>query len=145
MYNLHIHTYLDTGAIYIYKYDMTVYCHPVLWCITIIHRLEILGHFLQWYFHKNTLPETNSWHLKMDGWNTIVSFWDGLFSGAFAVSLGEGNYSVICLRFLLHSARTHLSWNMCPRLRLISGYKISLVFYHGRSTYPPIKTYPPQK
>ena len=21
-------------------------------------------------------------HLKMDGWNTIVSFWDGLFSGA---------------------------------------------------------------
>ena len=29
-----------------------------------------------------TLPETNSSHLKMDGWNTIVSFWDGLFSGA---------------------------------------------------------------
>ena len=21
-------------------------------------------------------------HLKMDDWNTIVSFWDGLFSGA---------------------------------------------------------------
>ena len=29
-----------------------------------------------------TLPETNSSHLKMDGWNTIVSFWDGPFSGA---------------------------------------------------------------
>ena len=29
-----------------------------------------------------TLPETNSSHLKMDGWNTILSFWDGLFSGA---------------------------------------------------------------
>ncbi len=29
-----------------------------------------------------TLPETNSSHLKMDGWNTIVSFWNGLFSGA---------------------------------------------------------------
>ena len=25
-----------------------------------------------------TLPETNSSHLKMDGWNTIVFFWDGL-------------------------------------------------------------------
>ena len=36
-----------------------------------------------------TLPETNSSHLKMDGWNTIVSFWDCLFSGAFAVSFRE--------------------------------------------------------
>ena len=26
----------------------------------------------------------------MDGWNTIVSYWDGLFSGAFAVSFREG-------------------------------------------------------
>ena len=32
----------------------------------------------------NTLPETNSSHLKMDGW--IVSFWDGLFLGAMLVS-----------------------------------------------------------
>ena len=31
----------------------------------------------------NTLPETNSSHMKMDGWSC---FWDGLFSGAFAVS-----------------------------------------------------------
>ena len=33
---------------------------------------------------KFTLPEklTASSHLKLDGWNTIVSFWDGLFSGA---------------------------------------------------------------
>ena len=29
-----------------------------------------------------TLPETNSSPLKIDGWNTIVSFWNGLFSGA---------------------------------------------------------------
>ena len=29
----------------------------------------------------------------MDGWNTIVSFWDGLFSGAMAVSFREGNFS----------------------------------------------------
>ncbi len=27
-----------------------------------------------------------TWPLKMDGWNTIVSFWDGLFSGAMLVS-----------------------------------------------------------
>ena len=36
-----------------------------------------------------TLPETNSSPLKMHGWNTIVSFWDGL-SGAFAVSFRDG-------------------------------------------------------
>ena len=28
-------------------------------------------------------------HLKMDGWNTIVSFWDSIFSGAFTVSFRE--------------------------------------------------------
>ncbi len=36
-----------------------------------------------------TLPETNSLHLEMDGWNTsvrTVSFWDGLFSAAMLVS-----------------------------------------------------------
>ena len=38
-----------------------------------------------------TLPESNSSHLKMDGWNTTVSFWGkSLFSGAFAVSFTEG-------------------------------------------------------
>ena len=26
---------------------------------------------------KSTLPETNSSHLKRDGWKMIVSFWDG--------------------------------------------------------------------
>ena len=32
---------------------------------------------------KYTLPETNSSPLKMDGWNTILSYWDfALFSGA---------------------------------------------------------------
>ena len=37
------------------------------------------------FFQGCTLPETNSSHLKMDGWNTIVSFWDGLFSVAMLV------------------------------------------------------------
>ena len=39
-----------------------------------------------------TLPKTKNSPLKMDGWNTIVSFWDGLFSGAMLVS-GRGNPS----------------------------------------------------
>ena len=43
------------------------------------------------HHHLDTLPETNSSHLKMDGWNTILSYWGGLFSGAFAVSFREGN------------------------------------------------------
>ncbi len=30
-----------------------------------------------------------TWHPKMNGWNTIVSFWDGLFSGAMSVSFRE--------------------------------------------------------
>ena len=57
----------------------------------------------------NTLPETNESHLKMDGWNTIVTFWDGLFSGANCWL--QGGYPIIyrvsymsggCLGFLNH-------------------------------------------
>jgi len=33
-----------------------------------------------------TLPGTSELHLKMDGWNTIVAFWEGVFSGAMLVS-----------------------------------------------------------
>ena len=40
-------------------------------------------------FRGGTLPETNSSPLKMDGWRTILSFLDGLFSGAIAVSFRE--------------------------------------------------------
>ena len=32
-----------------------------------------------------SLKLTASLHLKMDGWNTILSFWDCLFSGAMLV------------------------------------------------------------
>ena len=31
----------------------------------------------------------------MDGWNTIVSFWDGLFSGAFWLVLGSVTFSFV--------------------------------------------------
>ena len=40
----------------------------------------------------DTLPETNSSHLKMDVWKTNLSFYNGPFSGAFAVSFGQGKY-----------------------------------------------------
>ena len=42
-----------------------------------------------------TLKLTAGLHLKMDGWNTILSFWDVLFSGAFAVSFRECSKKVI--------------------------------------------------
>ena len=47
-----------------------------------------------------TLPETNSSHLKMDGWNTRPSFWDGLFSGAMLVS-GRVRANCSLLNFFL--------------------------------------------
>ena len=37
-------------------------------------------------FRKYTLPETNSSHLKMDGWKTTFLLGPGLFSGAMLVS-----------------------------------------------------------
>ena len=37
-------------------------------------------------FRKYTLPETNSLHLKMDGWKTTFLLGPGLFSGAMLVS-----------------------------------------------------------
>ena len=44
-----------------------------------------------------SLQEQNP--LKMDGWNTIVYFWDGLFSGALAVSFRECKYlDLFCLK-----------------------------------------------
>ena len=34
-----------------------------------------------WSNPLNKLPSLKlTWHLKMDGWNTILSFWEGLFS-----------------------------------------------------------------
>ena len=41
----------------------------------------------------DTLPETNSSPLKMDGWNTTFLLGFDLFSGAFAVSFTEGSRS----------------------------------------------------
>ena len=48
------------------------------------------------FFFKYPLPETNSLHhlhLKMDGWKTILSFWEGLFQVQ-AVSFREGSWYI---------------------------------------------------
>ena len=51
--------------------------------------------YLVWPTKKkvSTLPETNSSHLKMDGWKMYFLLGFGRFSGAFAVSFREGNYN----------------------------------------------------
>ena len=46
-------------------------------------------------------PETNSLHLKMDGRNMKVSFWDGLLSGAILV-LGLASIMFLYMR-VFHS------------------------------------------
>ena len=53
-----------------------------------------------------TLPEQTFSPLKMDGWNTIVSFWDGLFSGAFAVSFLPGG-GFVCLLAIFRLSHLH--------------------------------------
>ena len=57
-------------------------------------------------FAGSTLPETDSSHLKMDGWKTIVSFWDGLFSG---VMLVLGSYMLVSGRTTFPPPKPHLS------------------------------------
>ena len=48
-----------------------------------------------------TLPETNSSHLKMDGWKTIVSFWgSGFLTSAMLVSGGVRITTDLGRRFL---------------------------------------------
>ena len=44
-----------------------------------------------------TLPETNSLQNDSNWWLTILSFWDGLFSGTLAVSFGEFSTIICCL------------------------------------------------
>ena len=60
-------------------------------------RWQVLSHIESF-----TLPETNSSHLKMDGWNTnFLFFWDGLFSGSMLVyrSVHVFNLSTILIYF----------------------------------------------
>ena len=41
--------------------------------------VTLLGDFVS---VSDTFPETNSSPLRIVGWKTILSFWEGLFSGA---------------------------------------------------------------
>ena len=51
---------------------------------------EHLGSRLAQFWEKFvTLPETTSSHLKMDGWKTSLSFWDGGFFGGELLVLGS--------------------------------------------------------
>ena len=58
------------------------------------------------------LMATNSSPLKMDGWNTIVSFWgSGLFSGAFAVSFRECTSWIVAKQGNLTCNHRRAEWN----------------------------------
>lgn len=43
-----------------------------------------------------TIPETNSWHLNMECWNTIVTFWESAHFQVGSVSCSE------CIRKYMH-------------------------------------------
>ena len=65
------------------------------------HQKAILSYIFLPTLFKNTLPETNK-HLKMDGWNTILSFWGvkrPIFRGKLAVSFTEPGSS-FCVKFV---------------------------------------------
>ena len=51
--------------------------------------------------HIISLPKKLTYYLKMDAWNTILSFWDE-FSGAFAVSFREGHKFVLQTIYILY-------------------------------------------
>ena len=68
----------------------------------------------------NTLPETNSSHLKMDSWNTTCSFLlgPGLFSGAFAVSFRECKCCLFHHGFSNGSPTLSITWFKSTVLQL---------------------------
>ena len=56
------------------------------------------------WFNLTTLPETNSSHLKMDGWITIVSFWGNL-----------GRFSPVSTRCQFWGFSMADRWSLGPR------------------------------
>ena len=56
-----------------------------------------------WSWLQLPSPKLTFSHLKMDGWKTILSFWDGLFSGVMSVVSGSvyrGNLSSEIIEFV---------------------------------------------
>ena len=74
------------------------------------------------FSNKQTLPETNSWHLKMDGWNTIVSFWEfAYFQVRLLLVSGSG------LDYL--PTNSSQSWKSRPRSIDISKNVLFMTFF----------------
>ena len=95
MYAVYISTLHD--IILIVRYDIMIclakqtmtFCtgrvvHSVGTSFTLIALAKLCAKQYSYYANKKKyIPSLKlTWHLKMDGWNTIVSFWEALFSGA---------------------------------------------------------------
>ena len=73
-----------------------------------------------------TLPETNSSHPKMVGWNTIVSFWGPAYFQVQAVSFRE------CIYWYNHSSKSGVSQGAARRIMKdpsIEGECVQHVFH----------------
>ena len=68
----------------------------------------------------DTLPEPNELPLKMDGWNTSLSYWGGLFSGAMLVS---GRVSQIAMFERRYLFKTIILRYILPKTNM-TGWKI---------------------
>ena len=66
-----------------------------------------------------TLPETNRLHLKVDGWNTIVSFWGPAYFQGRTVSFSEGKLPI--LGGIKLDANVGQIWWFPPNLLALSG------------------------
>ena len=82
---------------------------------------------------QNTLPETNSSHLKMDGWNTILFFWGPAYFQGRAVSFRE------CIKLVTHENRPNppkFQRIVVPQLpSLPFGWICTKVEFHGSNIY----------
>ena len=90
-----------------------------------------------------SLPESNNLHLTIDGWKTILSFWDTIFSGATMLVSGSFKW---CILFLSFTFSLHLLWSCHTNAtkgatsmslgRPIVGDKRSGVFAGVKGAYP---------
>ena len=75
---------------------------------------NLSNHRIGWFFW--TLPETNSSPLKMDNWNTILSYWGAAFFQGRTVSFRKGIF------LGLTGYENHSYWNHLLVLRVESNY-----------------------
>ena len=78
----------------------------------------------------------------MDGWNTILSYWDGLFSGAFAVSFREGNQVTFPKpKPWYHAPPRPGSWGDAEQASQWSSVTFLIISNNSNLKHPPI-SYP---